>query len=153
MNKMLEYNLKLNGEYFLYLDKDKWILVRNKFFNYEVMSSTKNTETELKQFIKKHSTYKYDLVSGFVNVILSIIAVILSIINMKINNVALRTFIYGMLLVLIVQSLVKIIVDNHNQKVLDRIFEEDKEYLKNLKEEKKDVKNKKKKSKGEGNDL
>ena len=145
MNKMLEYNLKLNGEYFLYLDKDKWVLVRNKFFNYEVMNSTKNTEEELKQFIKKHSTYKYDLVSGFVNIILSIIAVILSIINMKLNNVALRTFIYGMLLVLIVQCLVKIIADNHNQKVLDRIFEEDKEYLKNLKEEKKVVKNRKKK--------
>lgn len=145
MNKMLEYNLKLNGEYFLYLDKDKWVLVRNKFFNYEVMNSTKNTEEELKQFIKKHSTYQYNLVSGFVNIILSVIAVILSIINIKLNNVALRTFIYGMSLVLIVQGLVKIIVDNHNQKVLDRIFEEDKEYLKNLKEEKKVVKNRKKK--------
>ena len=145
MNKMLEYNLKLNGEYFLYLDKDKWVLVRNKFFNYEVMNSTKNTEEELKQFIKQHSTYKYDLVSGFVNVILSVIAVILSIINIKLNNVALRTFIYGMLLVLIVQCLVKTIVNIHNQKILDKIFDEDREYLKNLKEEKKVVKNRKKK--------
>ena len=145
MNKMLEYNLKLNGEYFLYLDKDKWVLVRNKFFNYEVMNSKKNTEEELKQFIKKHSTYEYDLVSGFVNIILSVIAVILSIINIKLNNVALSTFIYGMLLVLIVQCLVKTLVDSHNQKVLDRIFEEDREYIKNLKEEKKVVKNRKKK--------
>ena len=109
------------------------------------MNSTKNTEEELKQFIKQHSTYKYDLVSGFVNVILSVIAVILSIINIKLNNVALRTFIYGMLLVLIVQCLVKTIVNIHNQKILDKIFDEDREYLKNLKEEKKVVKNRKKK--------
>lgn len=145
MNKMLEYNLKLNGEYFLYLDKDKWVLVRNKFFNYEVMNSTKNTEEELKQFIKQHSTYKYDLVSGFVNIILSIIAVILSIINIKLHNEILSGFMYGMLLVLIVQCLAKILADNHNQKVLDRIFEEDREYVRNLKEEKKVVKNRKKK--------
>ena len=45
-DKMLEYNLKLNGEYFFVNKGKEWELRRNKYFTHTIMNSKENTIEE-----------------------------------------------------------------------------------------------------------
>ena len=144
VDKMININMKLNEEYFYSEINGKWVLNRNKMLFYKVMDSKNNTEEELKKFIKDHRTYNYNFTLGFVNIILSLTATVLSIINLKFHSIELRYFIYGMLFTLLVNVLCKIIINSHNYKVEDKIFEEDKKYLEGLKDEKRIVKSRSK---------
>lgn len=137
MNKMLNYNLKLNNEYFYYETDNQWELNRNKFMTYNVMNSKNNTEDELKQFVKEHTTYDYKIVSGIKNIILSLICLILSIINFKFHLTEIAYFIWGMLFNLIISNITKLFLDNYNKKIMDKIFNEDKKYLEGLHNDKK----------------
>ena len=132
-NKFFDYNLKLNDEYFLFDDENKWILVRSKHFNYEVMNSKENTEEELKQFVKEHTMYRHDFKIGIKDIILNLICLILSIININLHSNELRGLIFGMLIVTCTNSLVRIIVNEHNNEVKNKIFEEDKKRIEGIK--------------------
>jgi len=129
MDKDLEYNLKLNGEYFYIGVEDNWVLMRNKHFIYDVMSSEKNTKEELEQFVKEHKMYKHGFAVGMKDMILCLLITIESIINMKYHDNELRYLFFGMLIVILTNNLIRIFVDSHNNKVLNKIFEEDKKYL------------------------
>ena len=139
-NKFFDYNFKLNDEYFLYGYDEEWILVRNKHFDYEVMNSKKNTEEELKQFVKEHTIYRHDFKIGIKDMILSLICLILSIINIDLHSDELRGLIFGMLIVLCTNSIVRIIVNGHNNEVREKIFDDDKRYVESFKGVKKNDK-------------
>ena len=132
-NKFFEYNLKFNDEYFLFDDENNWVLVRSKHFHYEVMNSKKNTEEDLKQFVKEHTMYRYDFKLGIKDMILSLICLIMSIINISLHSDELRGLIFGMLIVMCTNSIVRIIVNEHNNKVRNKIFEEDKKRIEGIK--------------------
>ena len=132
-NKFFEYNLKFNEEYFLFDDENNWILVRSKHFNYEVMNSKYDTEEDLKQFVKEHTMYRYDFKIGIKDMILNSICLIMSIINLSLHSDELRGLIFGMLIVMCTNSIVRIIVNEHNNKVRNKIFEEDKKYVESIK--------------------
>jgi len=134
-NKMLEYNMKLGEEYFLVDNENEWKLLRNKICIYEVMNSKDNTEEELKKFIKEHTMLNYYLLSGLENVIICIIAIILGIINIKIRSLEIKGLTLGMVLATLIDNLLRVIVNSHNHKIKDKIFEEDKTHLLKLQEE------------------
>ena len=134
-NKMLEYNMKLGEEYFLVDNENEWKLLRNKICIYEVMNSKDNTEEELKKFIKEHTMLNYYLLSGLENVIICIIAIILGIINIKIRSLEIKGLTLGMVLATLIDNLLRVIVSSHNNKIKDKIFEEDKTHLLKLQEE------------------
>lgn len=144
VDKIININMKLNEEYFYSEIDGEWVLNRNKMLFYRVMDSKNNTEEELNKFIKEHRTYNYNFTLGFVNIMLSLTATILSIINLKFHSVELRCFIYGMLLTLLVNALCKIIINSHNDKVKDKILKEDIKYLEGLKDEERTVKSRSK---------
>jgi len=129
-SKFLYYNLKLNQEYFLITSNDEWILTRNKFVFYKVMNSNDNTEEQLKQFIKEHTTYDYQRVIGIISIFLSIAMAILSIINMKYKTAELTFFVYGACSIILIECFVRMSLNSHNRKVLNKIYEEDMEFFK-----------------------
>ena len=133
--KMLEYNMKLNEEYFLYCDEKEWKLLRNKICIYEVMNSKDNTEEELIKFIKEHTMYNYYMSSGLKNVIICIIALILAIINIKTSSLEIKGLIWGMVFVTLIDNLLRIVVSSHNDKIKNKILEEDKTHLLKIQEE------------------
>ena len=134
-DKMLIYNLKLNQEYFLITYGDEWKLQRNKMFIYDIMTSKDNTEEELKQFVKEHTIYNLSMAYNITNIICSLLALILSIINLKYNLVEIRFFIWGMLFVIFAENIPSFTVKNHNDKIQKKILDEDKKFIDDRKKE------------------
>lgn len=134
-NKMLEYNLKLNQEYFFIEYRGNWKLHRNKYYIYEVMNSENNTEEELKKFIKEHKTYDYTMVAGLKSIIMCGFLLVLALININLNLVEISYFMYGAWFVLLIELLVRTLVNSHNNKVKDKICQEDMEFLEKKKKE------------------
>lgn len=140
-NKMLEYNIKLNKEFWYqeYIregNKISWRLQRNIFDIHEIMNSENNTEEELKQFIKEHTLYDYVRVIGRVQIYTSIIVFLLQVINVKFFNlIEISCFVLGSLLMMWVEFITRSITNYHNNKVDEKIIEEDIEYIKKRKKE------------------
>lgn len=131
-NRMLEYNLKLNQEYFIThnTDETEWNLQRNKFCIYEIMNSDNNTEEELKQFVKEHKTYNYTIVMGISSIIICFFVLMLSFINTKLHLVEIRFFVCGAWFILLIEMLLRTLVNSHNNKIKDKIFKEDMKFIK-----------------------
>lgn len=134
-DKMLYYNLKLNGEYFLYMQGEKWSLQRNKVVIYEVMNQENNTQDELKAFVKEHTIYDYSMIACVRTIITSLFVCILSIINLKYKLVEIRYFIYGALFVILTEILVRTIVNSHNNKIRQKIYKEDMKFFDDRREQ------------------
>lgn len=132
--EFLDYNLKLNQEYFLMSKENEWSLHRNKYVIYEVMNSKKNTKEELKKFVKEHHTYNYTIIAGLQAIIMSFALCIMGFINIKLNNKLLRYFILGALFYTLIEILVRSIVNAHNNKIKDKILKEDMSYFDKQKE-------------------
>ena len=135
-NNFFDYNFKLNDEYFLFVNGKEWSLVRSKHFIYEIMNSKNNTEEELKQFVKEHTMYRHDFKLGIKDIILGLLCMILSIINENLHSNELRGLIFGMLIVILSNNIVRIIVNANNDAIRDKIYEEDKKYIESIKGEK-----------------
>ena len=134
-DKMLYYNLKFNGEYFLICDDKEWSLQRNKFVFREVMNSKDNTEDDLKHFLKEHKIYDYAMISSVRIMALSIFQIILIIINQQLQLTEITYFVHGCIFYIAIEVLTKVLTQGHNDVVKEKILKDDMLYLESKKKE------------------
>lgn len=133
---------KLLGERFhLYVDNNgNWKLFRkydnSKLYfsteNIDIMNSNNNSEKELLRFAKKNRRYDADKVIFNTTLTIVWLNVILASVNIFINSEVIRGFILGIDFLALWQSLIKMVVSNHNLKCKTKALKEKIELTKRI---------------------
>lgn len=112
----IELNEKGNVEWSLYrnyIDSRVYFSKDNK----AILTSETNTYEELYEYARKHRKYNLTKILGITIMSASCVLLILSIVNIFINNSCLRGFLFGANSILIIVSIVNLNVFNKNSNV------------------------------------
>lgn len=100
--------------------------------NIDIMNSNNNSEKELLRFAKKNRRYDADKVIFNTTLTIVWLNVILASVNIFINSEVIRGFILGIDLLALWQSLIKMVVSNHNLKCKTKALKEKIELTKRI---------------------
>lgn len=92
--------------------------------NIDIMNSNNNSEKELLRFAKKNRRYDADKVIFNTTLTIVWLNVILASVNIFINSEVIRGFILGIDFLALWQSLIKMVVSNHNLKCKTKALKE-----------------------------
>ena len=100
--------------------------------NIDIMNSNNNSEKELLRFAKKNRRYDADKVIFNTTLTIVWLNVILASVNIFINSEVIRGFILGIDFLALWQSLIKMVVSNHNLKCKTKALKEKIELTKRI---------------------
>lgn len=100
--------------------------------NIDIMNSNNNSEKELLRFAKKNRRYDADKVIFNTTLTIVWLNVILASVNIFINSEVIRGFILGINFLALWQSLIKMVVSNHNLKCKTKALKEKIELTKRI---------------------
>lgn len=100
--------------------------------NIDIMNSNNNSEKELLRFAKKNRRYDADKVIFNTTLTIVWLNVILASVNIFINSEVIRGFILGIGFLALWQSLIKMVVSNHNLKCKTKALKEKIELTKRI---------------------
>lgn len=100
--------------------------------NIDIMNSNNNSEKELLRFAKKNRRYDADKVIFNTTLTIVWLNVILASVNIFINSEVIRGFILGIDFLALWQSLIKMVVSNHNLKCKTKALKEKIELIKRI---------------------
>lgn len=100
--------------------------------NIDIMNSNNNSEKELLRFAKKNRRYDADKVIFNTTLTIVWLNVILASVNIFINSEVVRGFILGINFLALWQSLIKMVVSNHNLKCKTKALKEKIELTKRI---------------------
>lgn len=100
--------------------------------NIDIMNSNNNSEKELLRFAKKNRRYDADKVIFNTTLTIVWLNVILASVNIFINSEVIRGFILGIDFLALWQSLIKMVVSNHNLKCKTKALKEKIELTKKI---------------------
>lgn len=100
--------------------------------NIDIMNSNNNSEKELLMFAKKNRRYDADKVIFNTTLTIVWLNVILASVNIFINSEVIRGFILGIDFLALWQSLIKMVVSNHNLKCKTKALKEKIELTKRI---------------------
>ena len=100
--------------------------------NIDIMNSNNNSEKELLRFAKKNRRYDADKVIFNTTLTIVWLNVILASVNIFINSEVIRGFILGIDFLALWQSLIKMVVSNHNLKCKTKVLKEKIELTKRI---------------------
>nr|DAE91239.1 MAG TPA: hypothetical protein [Caudoviricetes sp.] len=100
--------------------------------NIDIMNSNNNSEKELLRFAKKNRRYDADKVIFNTTLTIVWLNVILASVNIFINSEVIRGFILGIDFLVLWQSLIKMVVSNHNLKCKTKALKEKIELTKRI---------------------
>lgn len=100
--------------------------------NIDIMNSNNNSEKELLRFAKKNRRYDADKVIFNTTLTILWLNVILASVNIFINSEVIRGFILGIDFLALWQSLIKMVVSNHNLKCKTKALKEKIELTKRI---------------------
>lgn len=100
--------------------------------NIDIMNSNNNSEKELLRFAKKNRRYDADKVIFNTTLTIVWLNVILASVNIFINSEVIRGFIFGIDFLALWQSLIKMVVSNHNLKCKTKALKEKIELTKRI---------------------
>ena len=100
--------------------------------NIDIMNSNNNSEKELLRFAKKNRRYDADKVIFNTTLTIVWLNVILASVNIFINSEVIRGFILGIDFLALWQSLIKMVVSNHNLKSKTKALKEKIELTKRI---------------------
>lgn len=100
--------------------------------NIDIMNSNNNSEKELLRFAKKNRRYDADKVIFNTTLTIVWLNVILASVNIFINSEVIRGFILGIDFLTLWQSLIKMVVSNHNLKCKTKALKEKIELTKRI---------------------
>ena len=89
-----------------------------------IMTSETHTYEDLYKFAKKHNEWNLDDVIGSVSLIIQITNILFAFLNIFWNNKALRGFIWAIILYSFIESMVRLIVSEHNFKISELKYKE-----------------------------
>ena len=135
-NMSIEEIIKLDGklgEYYILVPTpyDGWRLFRTGL-NREVMNSDKNTKEELLEFIKEHRKYNITKAISTTCLVINALWLLLIIANFFIKSIGLMYMSWGVLLTSVPILIVLDVVMSNNRKVMNKVCDEDVEYLNKL---------------------
>ena len=135
IEEILKLDSKL-GEYYILVPtiNDGWRLFRT-VSNREVMNSDKNTKEQLLEFIKEHRKYNMTSVISTTCLVINIVWLLLIIANFFIKSKTLMCMSWGVLLTLVPVLIVLDVVMSNNRKVMNKVANEDVEYINKLEAE------------------
>lgn len=119
-----------HGEWKLFAMKDTPFYLSEK--NEPILSSKENTEEELLKFAKKHHCYNLGNAFGIFRIAIILLALILSIINLKFSSATIRTIIYTADFIFLTESIFSYIITEHNFKIEMKELNEKMKKLKNF---------------------
>lgn len=131
----------LGNQFYLCVDNyGNWKLFRkydnSKLYfsteNIDIMNSNNNSEKELLRFAKKNRRYDADKVIFNTTLTIVWLNVILASVNIFINSEVIRGFILGIDFLALWQSLIKMVVSNHNLKCKTKALKEKIELTKRI---------------------
>jgi hypothetical protein len=139
-NMSIEEIIKLDGklgEHYILIPTpyDGWRLFKTDS-NREIMNSDNNTKEQLLQFIKEHKKYNMTKAISTTCLVINALWLLLIIANFFIKSTVLRCMSWGVLVTLVPVMIVLDVVMNNNEKVINRVVDEDYEYHKRLEETK-----------------
>ena len=135
IEEIIKLNKKL-GEYYVLVPtlNDNWRLFRT-VSNREVMNSDKNTKEELLKFIKEHKKYNMTSVISTTCLVINIVWLLVIIANFFIKSTVLMCMSWGVLTTLLPILIVLDVVMSNNRKVMNKVADEDIEYVNKLEAE------------------
>ena len=135
LEEIIKLNKKL-GEYYVLVPttNNGWRLFR-MVSNREVMNSDKNTKEQLLEFIKEHRKYNIVSVISTTCLIINDLWLLLIIANFFIKSTVLMCMSWGVLVTLLPILIVLDVVMSNNRKVMNKVADEDVEYINKLEAE------------------
>lgn len=128
IKKSLKINYKLGSNFTLYPTNNGWILMRSGSYRV-IMSSEKNTEEELEQFVKEHRQYNALAITRRFGIIANIIILCLCVINLFIHSTLLTYFNMGAIIILLPMLILLNHIGFNNHEIYKKVLDEDIEYL------------------------